>query len=60
MKLTVTIETDNDAFQPDPAPELADILTSFAQRIDKNGINRSDRFPLRDVNGNTVGFAEYE
>jgi len=60
MKLTVTIETDNDAFQPDPAPELADILTLFAQRIDKNGIHCGDRIALTDVNGNCVGFAEYK
>ena len=60
MHLTIDICTDNDAFQPDPAPELADILTLLAQRINKNDIHCGDRIALTDVNGNCVGFAEYK
>ena len=59
-EFTLKICTDNDAFHPDPAPELADILSSLAQRINENGIKEDDLFDVRDVNGNKVGNMLYE
>ncbi len=57
MTFEIEIDTSNDAFQPDPAPELADMLTLFAQRINENGISVGDKIALTDVNGNKVGIA---
>jgi hypothetical protein len=48
---TVTIETDNDAFTPDPRPELARILRRVADHIEAG----LDAGTLADINGNTVG-----
>lgn len=54
MKYTIEIETDNDAFLPDPNVETARILRELAQRL-------VDEAPaevtLRDANGNRVGRA---
>lgn len=51
-KLTITIETTNEAFQPDPWFEVARILADLTERIERNG---GAPFTLRDLNGNTVG-----
>jgi hypothetical protein len=55
--LTLTIETENDAFQPEPAEEVARILEEVAARIRADGAIRSP-MPLRDVNGTRVGTLE--
>jgi hypothetical protein len=57
MSYSITIETDNDAFYPDPGPELARILRKLADRLDGGELAESVR--LMDYNGNTVGRAEY-
>lgn len=49
------IMTLNDVFQPDPAPELARILRSMADRIEF-GLG-SDEMTIKDANGNAVGTA---
>jgi len=56
MKLTITIEMDNAAFDP-PELEVARILRDVAQRLDDGQrLSPDDWFPaLRDVNGNLVG-----
>lgn len=46
-------QLDNDAFQPDPRPEIARILRELADKIE-NGMEEG-RFFLRDLNGNKVG-----
>jgi hypothetical protein len=48
--LTITIETDNAAFQDDPAGELAHILGKVAERAPMTAEGT-----VSDTNGNTVG-----
>lgn len=61
-KITITIELENDAFQPDPAPEVANILGRLTQSIGCDGFimagNETDygaACGLWDVNGNWCG-----
>jgi hypothetical protein len=51
---TITIETDNAAFQDDPAGELAHILGKVAERV-SDVDHRHDAGKVMDVNGNSVG-----
>lgn len=70
MRLTVTIETGNAAFEPDPNQETARILRKLAQNIDAELFRKGPHLPpdlenvdghkLRDLNGNTVGQVEVE
>ena len=55
--LTVTINLDGDAIATDPG-ELPRILRLLADRIEVLGSGASD-YPLRDVNGNTVGRVDW-
>ena len=62
MKLLIEIDTENDAFQPNPAQELARILQKLAQNLIMSELNQSLPMPgmwyetkIMDVNGNTVG-----
>jgi hypothetical protein len=55
-KLTVTIETDNAAFEGDAGPELSRILRGLARRLEDG----ETQGRLRDSNGNTVGRFELE
>ena len=57
MGYSIQIETDNDAFYPDPGPELARILRKLADRLEGGDLAESVR--LMDYNGNAVGRAEY-
>ncbi len=56
MTITITIETDNEAFNGDSGSqeiaqqEVARILNELASKIEQNACNG-----LRDINGNTVG-----
>ena len=60
--LTVTIETDNAAFDLDaggsPSWELARILRQLADRIESDGPPGRELYRLQDANGNTVGGAK--
>lgn len=61
MKLTITIESDNDAFAPHPGVELARILRDVARKIEnQNAAQVASTWPLYDVNGNFVGKLKYE
>jgi len=51
---TLTIKTDNEAFQPDAGPELARILRGLADDLDA-GSGNITAAPLFDANGNRVG-----
>lgn len=51
-KMILTIELDNDAFQPDPCFEVARILRNTADEIEASGYIAGR---LRDINGNPVG-----
>lgn len=48
---TLSITTDNAAFEDDPGPEVARLLRDAAERVEA-GVSAG---VLRDVNGNTVG-----
>lgn len=52
--ITITIDTDNAAFEPDTYAELARILKTWIARGCQAG-----KLPL-DVNGNSVGTVEIE
>lgn len=59
MKLTITIQMDNAAFEDAPACELGRILGGLVDDL-KNGQElqkAGDVVSLRDINGNTVGKA---
>lgn len=56
MKLRIEIDTENDAFQPDPAPEVARLLLVAAHRALRNDTSQGT---LIDLNGNTVGSFNY-
>ncbi len=53
MAFSITIKTDNAAFEGDAGPEVARILREIAGRIE----NGDTRVPCRDINGNLVGTA---
>lgn len=50
-RFTLTIDTDNAAFDPDPAPEVARILRQTADRVEAGVTSGA----ARDINGNRVG-----
>ena len=55
MDITITINTDNAAFESDPESEVGRILRKAAKHIEDNGLRRSDGMPTMDINGNKVG-----
>jgi hypothetical protein len=54
MKLTITIDMDNEAFDKGTGGELARILRKYANHIADDGHYKQKLF---DVNGNQVGTA---
>jgi len=54
QKITITIETENAAFDPDPEVEVARILKDLATKLDRSELPDE----LRDYNGNKVGTVE--
>lgn len=59
MKQTFLLEinTANAAFTDDPTAEVARILRALADRL--TGASPDEDYPLRDLNGNHVGEAEF-
>jgi hypothetical protein len=58
--LTIVIETDNAAFEDSPGAELARILREVADKLARHSeVQPGDSFKLRDLNGNTVGKADF-
>ncbi|MGH9238790.1 MAG: hypothetical protein ACRD3G_12195 [Vicinamibacterales bacterium] len=57
MRLRILIDMDNDAFHPEPGPEIARILRQLADAADRELItnNAGQVCVLRDVNGNHCG-----
>ena len=49
--VTLSIATDNAAFEDDPRAEVARILREAATKV----LDTPHGFALRDLNGNTVG-----
>jgi hypothetical protein len=58
MRLTITIDMDNAAFEPHRGVEVARILEDYCQAIADFGLQPNDSSTLFDINGNTVGKAE--
>ncbi len=56
MRLTITIDTDNTAFEPSVEFEIARILAEYAADVESG--KRDVERPLYDYNGNTVGQAK--
>ena len=54
MQFQLTINMDNDAFDPFPGAEVSDILNRFTQSLDFI-MTISSKGNLLDTNGNTVG-----
>lgn len=54
MRLTITIDMDNAAFEPCPLREAARILRDAADHAD-HGPSQFDDWTPRDINGNRVG-----
>jgi hypothetical protein len=52
MNFQLTIECDNDAFQPDYNAEIARLLRAAADKVERSGANFGS---LMDANGNRVG-----
>lgn len=61
MRILIKIDTENDAFQPDPAPETARILEGIVKRIREGFMVNQflgmglEGYTLRDLNGNKAG-----
>ncbi len=60
MRLTITIDCDNAAFDADIAAthEVGKILADATDAIELSGIYPGVTIPLRDSHGNTVGQAK--
>jgi hypothetical protein len=58
MKLTITFNMDNAAFEDNSGTEAARILRKLAARIDGEECTVGDVMPCIDLNGNNVGSAE--
>ena len=54
--LKVKINTDNQAFSCQEGTEVARILRLLADRLEYLDKLQESQLPLRDVNGNTVGY----
>jgi hypothetical protein len=57
MVFRLDVNCDNEAFTDDPTAEVARILRGLSQRLE--GASPDESFPLRDLNGNGVGSAEF-
>lgn len=57
---TLTIRTDNDAFQDAPAMEVARILRQEADRLEDGAYDVPKFRTVFDVNGNDVGRAKLD
>ena len=56
MNITITINTDNDAFYMQETIEVARILRDLARRIEGNEHFSAGHWqPISDYNGNEVG-----
>lgn len=59
MKITITINTDNAAFEDESGSEVARILRELCNEIEGRDIlGNDDGTNLRDINGNRVGVME--
>lgn len=60
MKFALLIECDNDAFYGDAIEsEVVRILETLRFDMNQGDADKKTRINLRDINGNTVGYAEF-
>ena len=57
MRYVISIDVENDAFQPRRADEVARILREHADLVARYGLLKGDCNLLYDANGNLVGEA---
>lgn len=57
-RVHIELTTGNAAFSDEPASEIARILRELADRIESG--MATDETPLRDINGNRVGFCRID
>ena len=55
MKFHLEVSCSNSAFDPDPLPEITRFLKEVIYMITAD---HSFSYPLYDINGNRVGFAD--
>lgn len=61
MRYFLEVKMDNAAFGDETAEELKRILREATSRVDLFSFtHKQSRYPLKDVNGNTVGYHGYE
>lgn len=60
MQITITIQTDNAAFEGLPLDEVARILRDLAMRMAGNDPANFQQVRLLDANGNTCGKVEID
>lgn len=58
MKLNIEINLDNDAFSNNINEEVTRILLRFIKNIELSKLENGYLINLRDINGNTVGYAK--
>jgi hypothetical protein len=58
MKMEITIDMDNAAFEHANGYEVARILTKLAHSIEGSHMTVGDKTRLLDINGNRVGDAQ--
>lgn len=56
VKIAIEFDLGNDAFQPEPGPEIARILRELADKFEQGQLPSS----AWDINGNTVATLKYE
>ena len=60
MKYFIEIELEKSAFDEFTGGELARIVRAAADRVELFSFRHTEsRYPLKDINGNTVGFHGY-
>lgn len=55
MNYTLTIDLDNDAFQPNLVPELIRILSKEINRLESESLSIGFTQIIFDINGNRIG-----
>ncbi len=58
--LTITIETDDAAFEHDAGAEVGRILQGIAVQAQAHGLDSLEDRPILDLNGNTVGMVSLD
>jgi len=60
LKFICEIECNNAAFESSPSLEVARILKQLGRRLEISEADLPQEFKLSDINGNAVGYAEFD